>query len=102
MKITNKVFFVAVGLLVGSLQISAQSCMDLYQRANSLRDSKKWLEAISYYQRAKKCDPNLRRDCDEQIEKCRKRLPVLEISDQEILIPYQGGDKQIKVKSTDK
>lgn len=102
MKITNKVFFVAVGLLAGSLQISAQSCMDLYQRANSLRDSKKWLEAISYYQRAKKCDPNLRRDCDEQIEKCRKRLPVLEISDQEILIPYQGGDKQIKVKSTDK
>lgn len=102
MKITNKVFFVAVGLLAGSLQISAQSCMDLYQRANSLRDSKKWLEAISYYQRAKKCDPNLRRDCDEQIEKCRKRLPVLEISNQEILIPYQGGDKQIKVKSTDK
>lgn len=102
MKTTRKVLLAAIGMIACSMQLNAQSCADLYKRANSLKDSKKYAEAITYYQRARDCDANLRTDCNKWIEYCRKRLPKLEISEQEIIIPYQGGDKQIEVLSTDK
>ena len=98
----GKVLLVAIGMIACSMQINAQSCADLYKRANSLKNSKNYAEAITYYLRAKDCDANLRTDCDKWIEYCRKRLPKLEISEQEIIIPYQGGDKKIEVTSTDK
>lgn len=102
MRKTVKVLLATIGLLTCTAQINAQGCADLYKKATTLKDSKNYAEAITYYQRAKDCDANLRPDCNKWIEYCRKRLPVLEISEQEILIPYQGGDKQIEVKSTGK
>ncbi len=106
MRTTKKVLLVTIGMFACSMQINAQSCAELFERANALKDSKKYAEAITYYLRAKDCDPNLRTDCNKWIEYCQKilhkPLPVLEISEQEIIIPYQGGDKRIKVKSTDK
>ncbi len=105
MRKTDKVLFAAMGMLACSLQINAQSCNELFQKANSLRDSKKYAEAINYYQRAKDCDPDLRTDCNRWMKYCRKMAgtsPVLEISEQEIVIPYQGGDKQIEIKSSGK
>lgn len=89
-------------LLASSVQMQAQNCLDLYERANALRNSKNYAEAITYYQKAKACDPNLAKDCNRRIEQCRRMLPVLEISEQEIRIPYQGGDSKIEVKSTGK
>ncbi len=89
-------------LLASSMQMQAQNCLDLYERANALRNSKNYAEAITYYQKAKACDPNLGKDCNRRIEQCRRMLPVLEISEQEIRIPYQGGDSKIEVKSTGK
>lgn len=102
MRTMRKVLLAAIGMIACSMQLYAQSCADLYKRANSLKDSKNYAEAITYYQRARDCDANLRTDCNKWIEYCRKRLPKLEISEQEIVIPYQGGDKQIEVSSTDK
>ena len=102
MKTTRKVLLAAIGMIACSMHLNAQSCADLYKRANSLKDSKNYADAITYYQRAKDCDANLRTDCNKWIEYCRKRLPKLEISEQEIVIPYQGGDKKIEVTSTDK
>lgn len=102
MRTTGKVLVAAIGLFACSMQINAQSCADLYKRANALKDSKNYAEAITYYQRAKECDTNLRSDCDKGIKYCEEHLPKLEISEQEIVIPYQGGDKQIEVTSTDK
>lgn len=102
MKTTRKVLLAAIGMIACSMHLNAQSCADLYKRANSLKDSKNYAEAITYYQRARDCDANLRTDCNKWIEYCRKRLPKLEISEQEIVIPYQGGDKKIEVTSTDK
>ena len=102
MKTTRKVLLAAIGMIACSMQLNAQSCADLYKRANSLKNSKNYAEAITYYQRARDCDANLRTDCNKWIEYCRKRLPKLEISEQEIVIPYQGGDKNIEVTSTDK
>ena len=105
MRKKDKVLFAAIGLLACSVQINAQSCNELFQKANSLRDSQKYAEAINYYQRAKDCDPDLRTDCNRWIKYCRKMngaSTVLEVSEQEIVIPYQGGDKQIEIKSSGK
>lgn len=102
MRTTRKVLLAAVGIIACSMRLNAQSCADLYKRANSLKDSKNYAEAITYYQRARDCDANLRTDCNKSIEYCRKHLPKLEISEQEIVIPYQGGDKKIEVTSTNK
>lgn len=102
MRTTRKVLLAAIGMIACSMQLYAQSCADLYKRANSLKDSKNYAEAITFYQRARDCDANLRTDCNKWIEYCRKRLPKLDVSAQEIVIPYQGGDKKIEVTSTDK
>lgn len=102
MRTTRKVLLAAIGMIACSMQLNAQSCADLYKRANSLKDSKNYAEAITYYQRARDCDANLRTDCNKRIEYCRDHLPKLEISEQEVVIPYQGGDKKIEVTSTDK
>lgn len=83
------------------VSVQAQSCADLYKQAEQLRKEKKWTAAIDYYQRAKGCDVNLKADCEKWIDYCREKLPTLEISEQEIRIPYQGGDHKIEVKSTD-
>ena len=102
MRTAGKVLLAAIGMIVCSMQLNAQNCAALYKRANSLKNSKNYAEAINYYQRAKDCDVNLRADCNKWIEYCRERLPKLEISEQEIVIPYQGGDKKIEVTSTNK
>lgn len=102
MRTTRKVLLAAIGMIACSMQLNAQSCADLYKRANSLKDSKNYAEAITYFQRARDCDANLRTDCNKRIEYCRDHLPKLEISEQEVVIPYQGGDKKIEVTSTDK
>lgn len=102
MKILKVTLFAVVGVFAFSTQMKAQNCMELFKQANALKDRKNYAEAITYYQRAKGCDAELRTDCNRLIEYCRKRLPVLEISEQEIRIPYQGGDKQVAVKSTGK
>lgn len=93
----RRMLFVTVGMLSLSLQVRAQSCLDLYKRANSLKEEKNYAEAISYYQKAMKCDANLKKDCTKWIEYCRKRLPVLNVSQHVIHIPYQGGDEQVSI-----
>lgn len=92
----------AVGIFAFSLQVNAQSCAELYKKANSLRDSKNYAEAVNYYQRAMSCDANLKSDCNKWIAYCRKRIPNLEISQPVVRIPYQGGDHQIEVKANGK
>lgn len=105
MRTFRTVLLTALCVFASAMQINAQNCADLYKKANSLRKSGDYAAAITYYQQAKNCDPNLKTDCDKQIADCKKKLnrrQVLEISEQEIFIPYQGGDKQIEVKSSEK
>lgn len=92
----------AVGIFAFSLQVNAQSCAELYKKANSLRDGKNYAEAVNYYQRAMSCDANLKSDCNKWIAYCRKRMPNLEISQPVVRIPYQGGDQKIEVKANGK
>jgi len=102
MKKFTTTILAVLGMAAFSLPSQAQSCAELYKRANSLRESKNYAEAINYYQRAKDCDPNLKSDCNKWIKWCRGRLSNLEISEQTVVIPYQGGDKQIAVKANGK
>lgn len=92
----------AIGIFAFSLQVNAQSCAELYKKANSLRDGKNYAEAINYYQRAMSCDAKLKSDCNKRIAYCRKRMPYLEITQPLVRIPYQGGDQKIEVKANRK
>lgn len=94
--------FAVLGVIAMSAQVHAQSCTELFKKANSLRADKNYGDAITYYQRAMNCDANLKADCDKWITYCRKRLPVLEVSDTTVTIPWQGSDKQIMVKANGK
>lgn len=98
----RKLLFATVGMLALSLQVQGQNCIELYKHANSLKESKNYAEAITYYQKAMACDANLKKDCGKWIAYCRKRLPFLNVSLQEVRIPYQGGDGQIEVEANGK
>lgn len=87
-----------------TMQTYAQSCGELFQRANNLREKENYADAILYYERAKNCDSNLKTDCDKWIKYCKENLDKLDIFDSEskeqiqtITIPYQGGDKELNV-----
>lgn len=101
MRILRVTLLAVTCMLAASMQAQAQSCADLFKQANALRNSGKYKEAITYYQKAKACDPNLTKDCNKAIKACQSFLTTkttnLVVSDQEIVIPYQGSDKLINV-----
>lgn len=84
MKLFRTSFLAVMGMFAFALQAQAQNCAELYQRATALKNNKSYVDAIGYYQRAMACDGNLRADCNKWIKFCRNRLPVLELSQQEI------------------
>lgn len=106
MKQLRRTIIAVIGILAFALQVNAQSCAELYKKANALRDGKNYIEAITYYQRAMACDANLKSDCNKWIKYCQGIIdagrPNLVVSQQEIRIPYQGGDRQIEVKANGK
>lgn len=103
MKRISKCIIAVIGLMAFAMEAQAQSCTELFNRANTLRDSGKYEEAIKYYKQARQCDPFLKKDCNTQIAYCGKRLKeTLYVSMQEITIPYQGSDKEITVHANGK
>lgn len=96
-----------------SLPIQAQSCAEKYRTANELRESglsakdpNKLYRAIDLYRSVMKCDANMKSRCESYIKEAQKAIkdltPEISISDSEITIPYQGGDKEISVTSNGK
>ena len=94
-----KLLIVLVALFAMTTSLQAQSCVELFKRAKSLQESGKYDDAIVYYEKAKACDPHLTKDCDRLIRECNSKRDHLEISNKEILIPYQGSDSQINITS---
>ena len=96
MRIVKVTLLALMGILACSVSMQAQNCMELYKRAQSLRNSKDYAEAITYYLKAKDCDAELTADCNKWIKYCEERLKFT-ISETVATIPYQGGDKHIEV-----
>ena len=95
-----------MGLLVGGYysQVNAQSCRDLFRDANQLVQDGKLEKAKTKYQQVVNCGDNFYLpDSKEKIKwidrvmaKPNKAKPFA-ISDNEIVIPYQGGQDVITV-----
>ena len=94
-----KFLFVLAALFALMTPTHAQTCIDLFKKAKSMQESGKYEDAIFYYEKAKNCDPNLAKDCDRLIRECNKYRDHLILSQNEILIPYQGSDSQIDILS---
>ena len=98
------------GLLGLPLQVQAQSGPELYRQANTLKKKgscEDARQAIKLYNRAKKAESNLRVDCDKNIQKCQAIIKKdcnvsLDITQEVVEIPYQGGESQIGVISSKK
>lgn len=84
--------------LCGCVQVSGQDCGTLFRKANTLRHSGRYAEAIEYYQRVKNCgDASYRKDCDKWISWCKGRLPRLSLSENVVRLPFQGGEAWVGV-----
>lgn len=94
------------GAVALSLSASAQDCVSLYKKANSLKNSGKYDKAIVYYRQAMACDAALRTDCSKWIKYCENAARSksgsaggLQVSSQEVVIPYQGGHETVNITS---
>lgn len=84
--------------LCGCGQVSGQNCVELFKKANILRQNRRYSEAIDYYKRVKKCgDASFLKDCNKWISWCRVRIPRLTISEKEVHFPFQGGKAMVAV-----
>ncbi len=102
----KKKLLLLMGLLVGGYygQVNAQSCRDLFKDANQLVQDGKLEKAKTKYQQVVNCGDNFYLpDSREKIKwidrvmaKPNKAKPFA-ISDNEIVIPYQGGQDVITV-----
>lgn len=112
MKQRRIILFAIAGMLSLSLHVQAQtSGSDLFRQANVLLkkgNSGDARQAMELYKRAKKADPNLRADCDNRILKCQsiikkeQRSVSLELSQDVVEIPYQGGESLVGVIAANK
>ncbi len=109
MKKNRFCLMMVMSMMIYSLHVSAQvSGGEFYKQASSLQKKGSCNDAqaaIKLYQQAKKNDTNLRLECDKRIQECMKVMKKecaapLEISAEQIEIPYQGGDSQIGVNAS--
>lgn len=87
-----------------SMQLSAQSCKMLYQEGNTLVDQGKLEKAKSKFQQVINCGNNLYvPDSEKRIAWINRILrkpntvKPFSLSDNEVVIPYQGGQDVITV-----
>ena len=97
-------FTLAFFSLWGAQLVNAQSCRDLYKEAKSFEKQGKLEKAKTKYQQVVNCGDKLYyADSKERIEWIdrilRKPDPIkpFSISDNEVVIPYQGGQNSFCV-----
>lgn len=90
--------------LFGSMQLSAQSCKVLYQEGNELVDQGKLEKAKAKFQQVINCGNNLYVPDSEKriawIDRILRKpntVKPFSLSDNEVVIPYQGGQDVITV-----
>ena len=100
-----KVFFIFTVFSLGLiLQIHAQSCRDLYREAKSLEKQGKLEKAKTKYQQVISCGDKLYYDDSKErvnwIDRILRKPNLVKpfaISENEVIIPYQGGQDVITV-----
>ena len=91
-------------MILFSSHISAQTCKEMFVKANSYFNAGKYDDAKNYYQQVIKCgDKFFIKDCESKINlindityKAKKTAPF-GLSRNEVIIPYQGGDAVVTV-----
>jgi len=86
--------------------LSAQTCKELFRKAETLRKSEKYDAAIATYRQVQSCsDKSYGKDCAYAIKWINENRPVKKaaqpvtfgLSTDEITLPYQGGEWTIRV-----
>lgn len=97
-------FLISLFAICGSLKLSAQSCKVLYQEGNELVEQGKLGKAKTKFQQVINCGNNLYVPDSEKriawIERVLRKpnsVKPFSLSDNEVVIPYQGGQDVITV-----
>lgn len=64
-------WFVLVVMMLSMPLVAYSQCIDIFKQGVAMMEAKKYRSAISYFQKAKKCDKNLAKQCDEKIKECK-------------------------------
>ena len=67
-------WFVLLIMMLSMPLVAYSQCTDIFKQGVAMMEAKKYKSAISYFQKAKKCDKNLAKQCDEKIYECRKLI----------------------------
>ena len=67
-------WFVLVVMMLSMPLVAYSQCTDIFKQGVAMMEAKKYKSAISYFQKAKKCDKNLAKQCDEKIYECRRLI----------------------------
>lgn len=74
---TKYCLFVLLLMVLNMPLVAYSQCADFLKQGVALMQAKKYKSAISYFQKAKKCDESLAKECDERINECRGYLKVV-------------------------
>lgn len=100
----KKVFLMLMTAFVASFQVNGQDCKDIFIKANEYYKNGNLEKAKSQYQKVINCgDQVFLNDCQKQIKlidqlsyKPKKSAPF-GVSNETVVIPYQGGDAVVTV-----
>lgn len=71
---TKYCLFLLLLMALGMPSTAYSQCADIFKKGVASMEAKKYKSAISYFQKAKECDKNLTKQCDEKIRECRKYI----------------------------
>lgn len=74
---TKYCLFVLLLMFLNMPLVAYSQCADIFKQGVALMEAKKYKSAISYFQKAKKCDESLAKECDERINECRGYLKIV-------------------------
>ena len=110
-KTTKWLFCLLLSLGAFPKSLSAQDCKSLYRKANELRSSEKYDDAIKEYQKVLNCgEKSYENDCNYLIQWIKDNRPFKEkgqnevfgLSRNQVLIPSQGGQYSVRVQGPGK
>ena len=110
-KTTKWLFGLLLSLGAFPQSLCAQDCKSLYRKANELRSSEKYDDAIKEYQKVLNCgEKSYENDCNYLIQWIKDNRPskekvhndVFGLSRNQVLIPSQGGQYSVRVQGPSK